>query len=647
MLGTDETSVSDATPEGDYASMASSAVESDTECEDDDVDVASILGGSSFGNNFQSIGGVGSGLFAQEGQPSPLQSNILADHHETGPRRAQNPAEPIQWGANTAPVNPQGNGRQAGRGRGQGHIPIHSRGGGGGRGTGSLSFGREGQGPAQSTQQGSSKRRHESTGQELGHNKTLKQYIEPERLARLHTKGEIQEFTAEDTGAVVDVAPGDGDRRRDNFWSSVGSKAPGTFGAKSTGLTKDAASVHLAAFARAYEYSPTQEVYSQHTPIIRTAAQRLKMKTHKSVKSSRARSVASSAEGVRGRNPTPQSKLWEVINAAGPSSGPSTTPMTNPTQTPTPNPMPTSVADTTGTVAGSGSTAAAAENVAPSDNGTRSGAIDLTTSREILRCDVCFQNGTHKTGQCALVTSNKGDTNVDPFCDHTCAKALGRDGQKTHSLQSSSWRTPDEYYISCPRLLDCWKDSRLDLVFQKLVVERRRMPPILVYTEDFCFVGLAILYSNQRCNGEMPPQLDGVWPYTKADAVKYQDQTFDFHKVGLDGMPKGELEGLAMVNIREWYKQPGGIPPQIRRSKENMSHITFAQDKVTGKNRKVPTRLDHEGDLTMAAGSSTQPKPQFQTSNTATAATDATNAGIPPRQAWRMTRRPAKLNSQV
>lgn len=182
-----------------------------------------------------------------------------------------------------------------------------------------------------------------------------------------------------------------------------------------------------------------------------------------------------------------------------------------------------------------------------------------------LVCDICQHEGTHSTGRCAMITSDKhGDTNTDPFCDCSSSRAHDRYGKRTHGLQRSQDSGAPRVQIVCAKLAAHWEQRQLGLLFQKFVVERRRMGPLLVYTKDFCFIRLAIAYSYAFCREEMPEELEGIWPYTKADAIRHRNQLRRFYEIGMENMPTGELEGLSMAEIRARYDRRGGIPPQYR-----------------------------------------------------------------------------------
>ncbi|KAK7722858.1 hypothetical protein SLS63_009132 [Diaporthe eres] len=135
--------------------------------------------------------------------------------------------------------------------------------------------------------------------------------------------------------------------------------------------------------------------------------------------------------------------------------------------------------------------------------------------------------------------------------------------KRPSSLRRQDFGGP-RVHIVCPKLAGHWERGELGLLFEKFVVERRRMAPLRVYTKDFCFIKLAIGYSNEFCGGEMPEKLEGIWPYTRADAIRHRNQLREFYEIGMENMPAGELENLTMADIRARYDTRGGIPPQYR-----------------------------------------------------------------------------------
>lgn len=62
---------------------------------------------------------------------------------------------------------------------------------------------------------------------------------------------------------------------------------------------------------------------------------------------------------------------------------------------------------------------------------------------------------------------------------------------------------------------------------------------------------------------EIPEELEGSWPYTKADGFKHKTKLCRFYETGMKNMPAGELEGLGIAEIRARYES-GRIPPHFR-----------------------------------------------------------------------------------
>lgn len=192
------------------------------------------------------------------------------------------------------------------------------------------------------------------------------------------------------------------------------------------------------------------------------------------------------------------------------------------------------------------------------------GSPDPPPEPSPLHCDNCGHDGTHRTGRCAIVTSPKeGDSYVDPLCNGTCKNAMDRNNKKMHALQGRQKSWLPEPQISCPRLATAYQNGQIELLFTTFVVDRRRMAPLLVYSDAFCFVRLTLDYASRFCQGRMPEQMQGMWPYTRADAVKYKEELRHFYEHALEKMPKGELEGLEMTVIWQLYKS-GAIEPQYR-----------------------------------------------------------------------------------
>lgn len=105
----------------------------------------------------------------------------------------------------------------------------------------------------------------------------------------------------------------------------------------------------------------------------------------------------------------------------------------------------------------------------------------------------------------------------------------------------------------------------LPLLFQTLVVNRKRKPFCRVVQAGVCPINIAIMYSLLFFNGEMPPQLQGVWPYTMRDATDpaILAKLEQYDELGWEGMPPGELEAKSWEEIVREYAD-GTISPQIR-----------------------------------------------------------------------------------
>ncbi|KAG8166097.1 hypothetical protein KVR01_004649 [Diaporthe batatas] len=221
---------------------------------------------------------------------------------------------------------------------------------------------------------------------------------------------------------------------------------------------------------------------------------------------------------------------------------------------------------------------------------TEAQTVDLTVLDDATLCEICPNMGSHTTGRCGRVTSMAhGDTTTDPFCNISASRSRNGPDQSLHALQGPQ---KGKLNIACPNLRSCWESYNLKHAWRKLVVERRRMPPLAVYTEHFCFVAMTLEVSRVYFNGEMPPEMEGIWPYTKADAVKFEKECDKFWETGMENMPRGELEGLTMAEVRQAYEN-GRIMPQVR-------HEESAQMR---KRALVPSGLtrsiDHDGDLQM------------------------------------------------
>lgn len=165
-------------------------------------------------------------------------------------------------------------------------------------------------------------------------------------------------------------------------------------------------------------------------------------------------------------------------------------------------------------------------------------------------CNHCRTQG-HETKECAQVTS-EGDTAVDPFCN--------RVSSTRHHLAFNATALG-----ACAQLAALIAGEDLAQLFQVFVIDRRRKPPLRVRDRELCFVSLTLRYSERFENGQMPPTMEGMWPYTKNDADQHERRLRDFfgEGQGLTGMPAGELESVAFAEIREAY-EGGRLPPQFK-----------------------------------------------------------------------------------
>jgi hypothetical protein len=284
-------------------------------------------------------------------------------------------------------------------------------------------------------------------------------------------------------------------------------------------------------------------------------------------------------------------------------------------------------------------TTAGAEDEAPAgDKGKQAEVVDLTEATEVteaqgvdltglddeLTCDICHRVGSHSTGRCAVVTSlTHGDTTTDPFCDQSSGITRSRPGQQPHALQGPQ---KGKFRIACPVLDRHFQNYEVWIVWHTLVVERRRMPPLAVQTQDFCFVDLTIRWSQSMNGGKLPPEMDGIWPYTKADAVKYEKECNRFWEIGMENMPPGELKGLTMDEIRQAYRD-GRLMSQIRWNAADTKKKALLPARVEYGNgpekaAKQPGTVDGSGDTVMGDEPSVA-----GTSNSVAAATAELRAG--------------------
>lgn len=200
-----------------------------------------------------------------------------------------------------------------------------------------------------------------------------------------------------------------------------------------------------------------------------------------------------------------------------------------------------------------------------------------------VRCGACRRSRLHRTRDCH-VPSKDGTV---PICSFHDCSVLHPHGPQSHPLDGHTDYDPVArvkvplYCITVLKYKQAVRDnhaakirSMLGPLFKNLVIDRRRKPCCRVVSKELCPINLTIQYSVEFCQGKMPRELEGIWPYTIRDAtdpaICAKLQHFD--ELGWKGMPEGELEFKSWEEIKFEYGK-GIIPPQIR-SKHMPRHQT-------------------------------------------------------------------------
>lgn len=104
----------------------------------------------------------------------------------------------------------------------------------------------------------------------------------------------------------------------------------------------------------------------------------------------------------------------------------------------------------------------------------------------------------------------------------------------------------------------------LPQMFGTFVLDRKRKPFCRVLNLEVCPIRIAIEFSREFCQGQMPSGLEEAWPYTKLDTTKYEirERLKNYDETGWEGMPPGELEKRSWDEIKQDYAR-GFIPPQV------------------------------------------------------------------------------------
>lgn len=169
----------------------------------------------------------------------------------------------------------------------------------------------------------------------------------------------------------------------------------------------------------------------------------------------------------------------------------------------------------------------------------------------VRRCGNCGKGG-HDTRNCAQPKFHERDTPVDPFCNRVWSEG--------HWLAHG--RTGHQVPGGCPELVSLTVAQDIDQLFRVFVLERRRRPALRVKGKELCFVAITLRYSDSREGGRMSRAMEGMWPYTKNDAVRHFKALKQFFLRGMLAMPAGELESRPFEEIREAYDE-GRLHPQI------------------------------------------------------------------------------------
>lgn len=206
----------------------------------------------------------------------------------------------------------------------------------------------------------------------------------------------------------------------------------------------------------------------------------------------------------------------------------------------------------------------------------------------------------HKTGECPRAALRHGDTAVCPLCNVIASvHTLDTDKPFDATLQRRSRKV-----AGCPKLTNFWSLGYLPQIFNDLVVNRLRKPALRVRDKRNCFLNVVFKWADRAYRGQMPPEMNGMWPYTKEDAVKFADELERFDEIGLDKMPKSSLESMTFAEVRKAYEK-GDIRPQVFNYNERIHQRVSGQLRSAEVERGEPA--DDCGDVDMDNGSKKNP----------------------------------------
>lgn len=153
--------------------------------------------------------------------------------------------------------------------------------------------------------------------------------------------------------------------------------------------------------------------------------------------------------------------------------------------------------------------------------------------------------------------SSEGDTIIDPYHKRSVLQNGGHplDGRSAFSKYGS--------LLVCSALLHADLKSR----FQFLALDRVGLPPVRVVQQKHCPIRIILYYSQEACNGNMPPDLNGRWPFLKEEAVRHAALLRDYENLGPEARPRSRLDGLTIEQIRASY-DAGEILPQVHLKKD-------------------------------------------------------------------------------
>lgn len=152
-------------------------------------------------------------------------------------------------------------------------------------------------------------------------------------------------------------------------------------------------------------------------------------------------------------------------------------------------------------------------------------------------CVLC-DSKKHRTGQCPIPSSvHHGDTAVCGM--HNSTNRYPHRGHIFDCLETrpqSTCRIVTEK-LNGIRRRDANEKEHWEFLIRWLVVERQHKAPIRVEDLRLDFVDLILYYANYYCDDEMPQQVNFTWPYTKAEARRYEASLRRYDELGPDQMP--------------------------------------------------------------------------------------------------------------